>query len=130
MESERRYKMFGLTGLDFILIGGCIGMFTLVFACMYNGDHGKMIFGLLSILAIVPFFIGIYLDNNKENEVPNLGILKIASDENLTPGTRGKNYSIVYDTETKVMYVYGDNYNSSLTPLYNADGSLRLYQKK
>lgn len=39
--------------------------------------------------------------------------------------------SYLYDKETKVMYmiVYSYKEGLSITPLYNADGTLRLYEK-
>lgn len=45
---------------------------------------------------------------------------------------KGENYKIVYDRETKVMYSLTDGkYNTGeLFPLYNPDGSLRLYENK
>mgnify|MGYP000227933551 CR=1 FL=1 len=64
-------------------------------------------------------------------DLPNLGIFKVVSDEIPRAGAGKENYTIVYDTETKVMYVYGGYNNSSaMTPLYNADGSLKLYKEK
>lgn len=40
------------------------------------------------------------------------------------------NYLIVYDNYTKVMYhmSYGSYNKGSLTPLYNADGTLRVWE--
>ena len=42
---------------------------------------------------------------------------------------KGRNYKIVYDRETKVIYTMTDGkYNTGeLFPMYNADGSLKLY---
>ena len=37
----------------------------------------------------------------------------------------GGPYAIIYDTETKVMYFVSDG---KMSPLYNADGSLKLYR--
>lgn len=35
----------------------------------------------------------------------------------------------VYDKETKVIYLYVVNYNAAgITPLYNADGTLQIYE--
>lgn len=44
----------------------------------------------------------------------------------------GGNNLVIYDTKTKVMYlVLNDSrYTSAITPLYNADGSLRTYDGK
>ena len=38
-------------------------------------------------------------------------------------------YRIIYANDTKVMYFYADeNYGNILTPLYNADGTLQIYE--
>lgn len=36
-------------------------------------------------------------------------------------------YVIMYDKDTKVMYYQGTSNEADLCPLYNADGSLKLY---
>lgn len=42
----------------------------------------------------------------------------------------GRTYAIVYDKKTRVMYCMskGGYNNGNLYPLYNADGTLRLYE--
>lgn len=37
------------------------------------------------------------------------------------------NYIIMYDKDTKVIYYRGKGGNADLLPLYNTDGSLKLY---
>lgn len=37
------------------------------------------------------------------------------------------NYIIMYDKDTKVVYYRGKGGDADLLPLYNADGSLKLY---
>lgn len=39
-------------------------------------------------------------------------------------------YRIVYANDTKVMYMIigGSQYNSGMSPLYNSDGSLQIYE--
>lgn len=38
---------------------------------------------------------------------------------------------IIYANDTHVMYFYFDgNYTSGLTPLYNADGTLQIYEEE
>lgn len=37
------------------------------------------------------------------------------------------NYIIMYDKDTKVVYYRGLGVDADLVPLYNADGSLKLY---
>ena len=39
----------------------------------------------------------------------------------------GSTYEVYYDLETKVMYIIA--YHGGISPLYNADGSLKLYQE-
>jgi len=42
----------------------------------------------------------------------------------------GDRFNYYYDKDTKVMYVANDSYYSGgITPLYNADGTLRLYEE-
>lgn len=41
----------------------------------------------------------------------------------------GGGYVIAYDTHTKVLYIITDGYNcGAMSPIYNKDGSLKLYQ--
>lgn len=45
-------------------------------------------------------------------------------------GGGGYDYYIVYANDTKVMYfIIGDGYTSGITPLYNADGTLQIYDE-
>ena len=40
------------------------------------------------------------------------------------------NYAIVYAKDTKVKYiVWASGYKGSITPLYNADGTLQIYEE-
>lgn len=44
--------------------------------------------------------------------------------------TMGVNYCIVYANDTKVKYFIAyANYKFGITPLYNADGSLQVYEE-
>lgn len=122
--------MFGLNYLDFQNIALGIAGITALIGMIYRGDHGKIIFCSLILLIIGSFSISIYLYNDIENKVPNRGMLRVFSNENLMSEKSGGDLTIVYDTETKVMYLYGGKNSSAVTPLYNADGSLRLYQEK
>lgn len=46
--------------------------------------------------------------------------------ENLSQQTE-----VMYDKNTGVMYFHGDSrYDSFMTPIYNADGTLKLYEEK
>ena len=42
------------------------------------------------------------------------------------------NYKIVYANDTKIKYfiVSGSKYTNGITPLYNADGTLQVYEEK
>lgn len=42
-------------------------------------------------------------------------------------GPSGTSYGVYYDLETKVMYIISSR--GGIFPLYNADGSLKLYQE-
>lgn len=42
-------------------------------------------------------------------------------------GPSGTVYGVYYDLETKVMYII--SYHGGMSPMYNADGSLKLYQE-
>ena len=43
-------------------------------------------------------------------------------------GGLGYDYYIVYANDTKVMYfIMGDGHTSGITPLYNTDGTLQIY---
>lgn len=44
-------------------------------------------------------------------------------------GSLGNEYSIVYANDTKVKYLIAiDGYRYGITPLYNADGTLQIYE--
>ena len=44
-------------------------------------------------------------------------------------GSQNNDFYYYYDKDTKVMYVvYIDIYKAGITPLYNADGTLKLYE--
>ena len=46
-------------------------------------------------------------------------------------GNTQRGLLIVYDKDTKVMYYFIDDaYQMALTPIYNSDGTIRLYDKK
>ena len=46
-------------------------------------------------------------------------------------GNSQRGLLIVYDKDTKVMYYFIDDaYQMALTPIYNSDGTIRLYEDK
>lgn len=46
-------------------------------------------------------------------------------------GDVGDSYEIVYANDTKVKYlIWRSGYKGSITPLYNTDGSLQIYEEE
>ena len=46
-----------------------------------------------------------------------------------TTNSFSSEYALYYDKDTKVMYMFVKHgYGAGLTPLYNADGTLKLYE--
>lgn len=45
-------------------------------------------------------------------------------------GGTGIDYRLIYANDTKVIYFYMDSgYGKAITPIYNADGTLQLYEE-
>jgi len=44
-------------------------------------------------------------------------------------GSQDERFYYYYDKDTKVMYVMYASYNGGMTPLYNPDGTLKLYEE-
>lgn len=101
--SEKEKKYFNLLAL-FIIVGGIIAV-TLGFIAARNYNNNE---------------------NYSAEASEYLDLVKI-EDENTPRKHNGAN--IYYDRNTKVMY-FGDYSNSNygwMCPIYNADGSLKLY---
>lgn len=79
----------------------------------------KMIILVLLIIAMVLCFLSCIIVKDADIETCNIVMLERVSDGHAS-------YTIMYDRYTKVMYVA--NYQGGITPLYNADGTLRLYE--
>lgn len=53
----------------------------------------------------------------------------ISSNELIDTQTNRYKEMFLYDTQTKVIYVFvKENYSGGLSPLYNADGTLMIYE--
>lgn len=86
------------------------------------------IIGILIVLSIVSFILlGIWIsepDANEEEIVSTYCDMVLIADERFSG-----NGAVYYDKNTKVMYYVlraGESRNG-ITPIYNADGSLKLY---
>ena len=45
-------------------------------------------------------------------------------------GNNNTHYRLIYANDTKVIYLYiSDGYGKAITPIYNADNTLQLYEK-
>ena len=52
------------------------------------------------------------------------------SDDTLIEIESNYSYAIMYDKDTKVVYYRGKGGDADLCPLYNSDGSLKLYKEE
>ena len=79
-------------------------------------------FTVLTIMLIVLVFIGIYsaISVTSTVDASNHDTLVIIEGSGLS------DTKVVYDRDTKVLYYYV--YKGGLFPLYNADGSLKIYE--
>lgn len=58
------------------------------------------------------------------------GYFTLIKEWNDVDGVDGDEYKIVYANDTKVKYLIWKGYRKgSITPLYNADGSLQVYEE-
>ena len=85
-----------------------------MFNILTNNNMKKLFFVLLSAIIMMSFATS--CDNS--NCKPRKDFYGIVYE--------GDGYRIMYDKETKVMYHYGRQ-SGAITPLYNTDGSLRIY---
>ena len=80
--------------------------------------------------ALIVILLAVIVTGCGRNKVPDVG------NDRFVDVQKGKicgfDYTIVYDSTTKVMYYASDGlYNHfSLCPLYNADGTLMLWEEK
>ena len=85
--------------------------------------NNKFIFGALIGALLVMVTISIYkicTTQEKTTQVKEPDNTLIEIESHFT-------YAIMYDKDTKVMYYRGMAAETDLSPLYNADGSLKLY---
>lgn len=80
--------------------------------------NAKDIFLALIIILLVIVGMAIYKICTTQAE---------ATDDTLVEIESHFTYAIMYDKDTKVMYYRGMAAETDLCPLYNADGSLKLY---
>lgn len=88
----------------------------------------KFIIGVFAI-AIILLIIGVVLifaPSKRESFNKELYDQFIAVEKY---GNSQRGLLIVYDKDTKVMYYFIDDaYQMALTPIYNSDGTIRLYE--
>lgn len=61
----------------------------------------------------------------------NVKVSKDFEEEYFITVTKGRDYRIVYAHDTKVKYfIYTAGRRYGITPLYNADGTLQVYEEK
>lgn len=85
-----------------------------MFNLLMNNNMKKLFFVILSVITMMPFTISCD-DSECKPKKDFYGII-----------CEGYGYRIMYDRETNVMYHYGRQ-SGAITPLYNVDGSLRVY---
>lgn len=77
---------------------------------------------LLSVLFIIGFSACTGKSTNSiEQSAASDEMLIVIEDHSLS------GYYIVYDKDTKIMYYQGFSHGACLNPLYNPDGTLKLY---
>jgi hypothetical protein len=81
---------------------------------------------LVAVLLSVLFIIGFSActgqsTNNIEQSAASDEMLIVIEDHALS------GYYIVYDKDTKIIYYQGVSHGACLNPLYNPDGTLKLY---
>lgn len=62
----------------------------------------------------------------KESETPGNGYFTVIKEWGSTMGIE---YKLIYANDTKVIYFYmNSGYGKDITPMYNADGTLQIYE--
>lgn len=77
-----------------------------------------LIVTVLVIISIAIYKIWTIQETTTQVEEPDNTLIEIESH---------LNYIIMYDKDTKVVYYRGKGGDADLCPLYNADGSLKIY---
>ena len=78
---------------------------------------------LLIIIIVYNVYVPLVTHNNihKSNDSEHI-LVEVDSDEG-----RYTNFNIYYDRDTKVMYIL--EYHGGVTPMFNPDGTLKLYEE-
>lgn len=90
----------------------------------------KQFVGLFIICVLMLLLVGCYEPNayeeaTTEQEDMFSGYFTLVKEWH---SDRGATYRIVYANDTGVMYfVFAEGYQGGITPLYNADGTLQIY---
>lgn len=87
----------------------------------------RMIFGvglLVITLILIGFSVGRATAKSTDNteQVTNSDKMLVVIEDHALLG-----YYIVYDKDTKIIYYQGVSHGACLNPLYNPDGTLKLY---
>ena len=89
--------------------------------------NASKIFGVglfLIAILLIGFLVGratTKFTNNTEQVTNSDKMLVVIEDHALS------GYYIVYDKDTKIIYYQGVSHGACLTPLYNTDGTFKLY---
>ena len=85
----------------------------------------KKILGLILVGILLLPLASCSLQHNAKVDNPNYDIKTL-----VYIGSQDNKFHYYYDKDTKVMYVVYASYNKgAITPLYNPDGSLKLYKE-
>lgn len=88
----------------------------------------KAIIGILVIFVLSVLLSGCHVGQRREVTTGYSEKYKDYVQSNFIKIDEYNNWSIVYAADTKVMYMY-EIYGDAITPLYNPDGSLVLFEE-
>lgn len=88
---------------------------------MVAGVVGGLTAIVLLLLGLIYGFDSLMSTNAKESSMSSDEMFMVLEDHSLS------GYCIVYDKDTKIMYYRGVSTGACLDPLYNTDGTLKLY---
>lgn len=93
-----------------------------------NKRIASVVLAIMMVICLVGCGTAQYQESAVGKDEENWGYFTVISKHGI--GGFGS-YYIVYANDTKVMYVLSDgNYNhGAFTPLYNADGTLQIYEE-